>query len=220
MDYSGPQASDFANVASLNYAFLLRLRSRSRDSALPVDLPDALRQRIVAIRDPQLERLASSPFLLLSIREHDEACWRRAIDQARQPDMLQAGTSCGAEIATVAASFLWHLARRRPYAARLLAGASPAWCRLVAGCTLLSLLAPLPGRAGMLQPRLAGDAYFWSKLLGPGLSANGEVRHAAQLACLQSMLTATAPAAAPVLRAAACKPPVPVRTASLSRDAD
>ena len=44
MDFSGPEPADFANVAALNRAFLLRLRSPSAGRDLRAHIPEPLRK--------------------------------------------------------------------------------------------------------------------------------------------------------------------------------
>lgn len=203
MDYTGPHAADFAEVTALNHAFLVRLRSPCAAGAhLRNQLPEQLHPVITGLRDVQVERLATSPFLLLSLRERDAGFWQRlAIDHA-SPDLFSAEDENTDEIAAAALSFLWHLARRNPYAARLVAGAGNDWCSFLTNTTLLTLLRRASGRRNLLHPRLANNRTFWTKLLGPGLDSSTEVRVSAQTACLQTMLT-DVPDPAPQYRAAA-----------------
>lgn len=190
MDFTGPDAADFADVAALNHAFLARLRSPGASGAqLREQLPDHLRPVVVALRDLQVERLASSPFLLLSLGEQDPACWRRLAGERASPDLFLNAREHTDEIAAAALSFLWHLARRNPYAVRLVAGAGNDWCSIMTSNTLLTLLRRASSIPGMLRPRLADNAAFWSRLLGPGLDSNPNVRRAAHTTCLQTLLT-------------------------------
>lgn len=203
MDYSGPDAADYADVAALNYAFLVRLRSPGdAGTRLRAHLPGELRRVVTALRDVQIERLASSPFLLLTLRERDSAYWKRLADEHLSPDLFLAQRDATDEVAAAALSFLWHLARRNPYAARLVAGAGNEWCSMLTGHTLLPLLRQAAGRRDLLQPRHAGNAAFWGKLLGPGLDSNAVIRSAAHTACLQTILT-NMPAPVRLARAAA-----------------
>ena len=69
MDYQGPEPADLQNVRALNTAFLEWLASDDRSRALPAEGP-----RLFAGLDrTKLERLARVPFMLLSLREYDEA---------------------------------------------------------------------------------------------------------------------------------------------------
>jgi hypothetical protein len=209
MDYTGPDAADFADVAALNHAFVVRLRAPGVDGErLREQLPEPLHAVVSALRDVQVERLASSPFLLLSLRERASGYWQRLAGEQGDGDLFAEQHASPDVIAAAALSFLWHLARRNPYAARLLAGATNDWCSMLAGNTLLRLLRQASSRVDLLQPRLAGNPAFWTRLLGPGLDSNAEVRGAAHAACLQTILT-DVPDPARQLRAAARRTRLP-----------
>ncbi len=216
MDYSGPDASDFADVAALNHAFLMRLRSTA-GANLRERLPQRLRPAVAALRDVQVERLATTPFLLLTLRERDADYWKRLVGEDGFPDLFATATDGADDIVAAALSFLWHLARRNPYALRLLAGAANDWCATLAGSTLLELVRRASTRPDILLPREADNHEFWRKLLGPGLSSDASVRSAAHTACLQTMLTGL-PESVPILRAAARRSQPPrYRTAAIRR---
>lgn len=216
MDYSGPDVADYAEVAALNQAFLVCLRAPA-GAMLRRCLPERLQPVIAALRDVQIERLASTPFLLLSLRERDAAFWRQLADAGSGPDLFATGRNGGDAIAPAALSFLWHLARRNPYALRLVAGAGNDWCSILADNMLLGLLRRIALREDVLLPREADNGEFWCKLLGPGLSSEPTVRVAAHTACLQTMLTEL-PEAVPILRAAARRSQPPrYRTAAVPR---
>jgi hypothetical protein len=114
------------------------------------------------------------------------------------------------DIAVAAVSFIWHLTRRNPYAARLVCGASPQWCEQISEHTLFDLLQRVGADPQILQPRFAGNVGCWQKLLGPGLSSNAGVRESAYLACLQTLLTDTSREPVRRLRTAACNTSIPV----------
>ena len=213
MDYQGPEPADFHNVCTLNQEFLARLRaSSSAKSWLPL-LAAPLRPLVRSLTDLQVERLAAAPFLLFSLRQNDADYWRALPGGTPQADLL-AGKRRGAESSQLAAAslgFLWQLARRNPYAVRLVSGASLSWCECLADCTLLHLLRFAAGREELLRPRRAADVEFWSKLLGPGVSPEAPVRRAAQLSALQSMLTGDMSARSGALRPAACSAPLSSR---------
>ena len=209
MDYTGPDTADFADVAALNHAFLVRLRATgSAGSRLREQLPASLRSVVAALRDVQVERLAASPFLLLSLREQDAEYWQRLAGEHAMPDLFAAEAKGTDEIAAAALSFLWHLARRNPYAVRLVAGAGHDWCAMLTSNTLLPLLRRASSRPDLLQPRHASSPAFWTKLLGPGLDSNAVIRAAAHTACLQTILTEM-PEPARQPRAAACRSQLP-----------
>jgi hypothetical protein len=169
---------------------------------------------IKGLTDLQLERLSAVPFLLLSLRERDEDYWRVISSDNSNFDLFgkgdpdsERGLLCAAGLA-----FIWTLAGRNPYAARLVSGATLGWCERLVDSTLLTLLQRTAGRHDLLQPRLAGNEDFWNKLLGPGLSSEREVRRAAHLAALQSTLTEDPAANYRAIKAAACSTLVPTHS--------
>ena len=146
------------------------------------------------------------------MRERDEAFWTHLAQQASEPDLFATGPGHHDDLAIPALSFLWQLAQRNPYAARLVSGATTRWCDQVSECTLLGLLRRIQGRRDVLQPRFAGLDACWRKLLGPGLSSQAEVRESAHLACLQTLLTEEPTLGSQGMRAAACSSAAPMVT--------
>lgn len=216
MDYLGPDSADFTDVAALNHAFLVRLRSPA-GATLRLRLPERLQPVVAALRDVQVERLATTPFLLMTLRERDAGFWRRLVGAEPLPDLFATGSHGANDIATAALSFLWHLARRNPYALRLIAGAGNEWCSVMTDSTLIALLRVVSSHPDILLPRQPDSGEFWCKLLGPGLSSDAAVRGAAHAACLQTMLT-DLPEMVPILRAAARRSQPPrYRTAAVRR---
>jgi hypothetical protein len=214
MDFSGPEAADFANVRALNHAFLLRLREPRHGQALRRQLSPAVATLLEGLQNRQVERLATVPFLLLSLGENDEAGWC-AVDTAQANlDLFCAAEPRSDELLTTAVSFMWQLARRNPYAARLVTGASIGWCERLAECTLLDVLQAATDHNGLLQPRFATNEAFWRKLLGPGLSSAATVRRSAHVTCLQCLLTENPAALRRRFRAAACDKSVPTLSVS------
>ena len=211
MDYSGPEPADFANVTSLNHAFLSGLRRPIRGQQLRRQMTSRVRSSIRELTDLQIDRLSATPFMLMSLRERDIEYWRSLFaDDANEDLFLSAAAEPETEqLATAGIAFLWQLARRNPYTARLLCGATIRWCEELTDRTLLRLLQQTCRRNDLLQPRLAGSDEFWDKLLGPGLSSEPQVRNAAHLAVLQSILTEDPVAQYHPLKAAACSTLVP-----------
>ena len=113
------------------------------------------------------------------------------------------------QLLMTAVSFLWQLAGRNPYAARLVSGATLGWCERLAECTLLHVLRTAAEHDGLMQARFVADGDFWRRLLGPGLSSDAQVRHSAHVTCLQWLLTEDPAAHYRRLRSAACDNPVP-----------
>lgn len=210
MEFSGPEPADFANVIALNRAFLRRLRAGSPGRDLRALIPGTMRHAVTGLTDRHVERLSALPFLLLSLRERDASFWNSVAADGATPDLFMSDARTHDEITVPAMSFLWQLARRNPYAARLVSGAPPDWCDHVGEYTLLALLQRIRGRRDVLQPRFAGHEGCWQKLLGPGLSSRRQVRESAHLTCLQTLLTDEPPSTPRRMRAAACSRSVPV----------
>jgi len=211
MDFSGPELADYCNVQSLNCEFLIRLRGSSSGRELRQQMAPTLRPMLGGLSDLQIERLSATPFLLLSLRERDEEYWHRLASDEPNGDLLIAAHQSheSNQLPAACLGFLWQLARRNPYAVRLVSGATLNWCERLAECTLFRLLQRMAGRGDLLRVRRAGDVEFWNKLLGPGLSSERDVRRAAQLSALQSILTAGPVPRYRSLRAAACNAPAP-----------
>ena len=211
MDYSGPQPADFANVRSLNKAFLRCLRSVAAGSRMRRMLPEAAGNTVLGLGEGEIARLADAPILLVSVREYDDSYWQTLLDSEPTGSLLddRPGTPEVAEVAAATLAFLWQAARHNPYAARLVSGATLAWCERLAGWTLQGVLWRARGRGDLLEPRFAGDAEVWQRLLESGLSPLPEVRRAARIAVLQRMLTGPCARIAPRRRAAACRSAVP-----------
>jgi len=211
MEFSGPDVADFANVARLNHAFLVRLRHVAHGRRLRALMPAATGALAARLTDLQIERLSGAPFLLLSLREREEAFWRVLTHQDSNFDLFETAAPDRPPdpLATAALSFLWQLAARNPYAARLVSGATLAWCERLSECTLVDTLQRVACRDDCIEPRLAGDGVLWTRLLGPGLSSNDTVRSAAHLTALQVVLTADPMTGYRELRPAACGVAVP-----------
>jgi hypothetical protein len=211
MDFSGPQPADFDNVQSLNRAFLLCLRETSCGRRMRQVFAPAVRLIIKGMSDLHVERLAATPFLLLSLRERDDDYWHDLSNTDVQDDLFLVRDTDAerGRLASAALAFLWQLARRNPYATRLVSGATLHWCEQLSDYTLLHLLQVTSRCEDLLLPRLANNPEFWDKLLGPGLSSELDVRRAAQLTALQSMLTEDPARRYQPTKEAACSTSIP-----------
>ena len=220
MEFSGPEIADFRNVESLNRRFLTLLRYSPVGRGLRQMLESSLRPIFASLTDLQIDRLSRVPFLLFSMRERDEEYWRFLLVEDRNDDLLVAADNGSetSQLATAGLAYMWQLARRNPYAARLISGATLNWCEQLAECTLLPILQNVAARDDLLQPRRADDTDFWIKLLGPGLSSRQEIRKAAQLSALQALLTSDLAARYRRLRTAACNSAMPSRQVAEKRD--
>lgn len=211
MEFSGPERSDLKDVRSINLAFLSFLRSAAGEP-LRNCLPQKLQPALQALSSRQTERLALVPFLLMSMGEFDEGCWLQSPRGRPIRDLFTPARDDAdplSRIATAAAGFLWQLARKNPYAARVVSGATLAWCEQLAEQTLLHVFECAVDDQRMLTPRLADNSVFWHRLLGAGVSTEFEIRRAAHLSALQSVLTHAATATPRRLQTAACYSSVP-----------
>ena len=188
MTFRGPEPADLANVRALNLSFIDLVRNRRARCGGQGD-------RIAALDRRRSERLAGCPFLLYSLSEHDAVRWERGFDAAAQQDLVDVLARPGDELVRlgiVTLGFLWQFARRRPYAARVVSGAPLAWCGMLADSTLIGASHFVANEPGIIGLRLAEDAAFWRKLLVAGTSHEQEVRDAAQLSAMHTLLTRTA----------------------------
>ena len=170
-EYQGPNADDYGNVRALNMAFL---------------------RATTDLKEPETGRLADTPFLLFSLREQDLSWWDRALAVYRQDDLVEEvlpaePSICQLQVAAL--SFLWYLGRRNPYAARVLTGASVAWCELVAELPLVTLLDSAGGRSELLRSRLNQPCAMSEQLQGGATSSRRAVQRSSQHTALQLLLT-------------------------------
>ena len=206
MDYQGPETADLANVSALNRAFLEWLAVDTRADQLPGDTG-----RLFALLDRQkVERLARAPFLLLSLGEENEDVWRAVFAQTPPKQLLvnMNPSDAGAiRLTTAALGFLWQLAARNPYTARLVSGASLSWCEQLSERALVDIVTRVAEEPQILVVRAADDAELWTRLLTAGVSGRRDLRVAARISALQSVLTGTARSGYRPLASAACKLP-------------
>lgn len=192
-EYPGPDRADYANVFALNAAFL---RATSD------------------LKGPQRGRLAASPFLLFSLREDDLQWWERILADDHQADLVSEFAASDFElrrIQTVAISYLWQLARQNAYAARVVSGASIAWCEKIAELPLITLLDRSAGRSDLMKSRLDTSDTLGGRLLGDGISASRDLRRSSQFSALQGLLTRSGLDESARLPAAACTLSGPMR---------
>lgn len=192
MEFAGPDAADFANVRALNSAFLELARRRRLSRACLNGLDEKLANRLQSLSETQASRLASVPFLLFSFRERDARLWEQLLKATGNPDLFAASSAASGELARLTAAglgFVWQLAQRNPYAARVLAGASLHWCEQIAERTFFQLLAVTRLREDLLQLRSGGAIELWAKLLDAGVMHEDRIRQCAHISALQAVLT-------------------------------
>jgi hypothetical protein len=192
-EYPGPNPDDYANVLALNTAFI---------------------KAAFEMKGPQRGRLAAAPFLLFSFRERDLDWWDEALVENLQEDLMAAPELDNPQLQRIqiaALSFLWHLARRNPYATRIITGANVSWCEKITDLPLVTLLDRIGARGDVMQSRLDNSNRFGGRLLGDGTSSRRTVRRSSQLVALQSLLTQAPFDNYTRLPAAACAMPRPTR---------
>ncbi len=152
----------------------------------------------------------------MSFAENDEARWQALFAERRTRDLLeclQLRDEAASGLVAAGLGFLWQLAQRNPYAARLVSGASLSWCEQLAACTLMDLFSRALEDQALLAPRMADKPDIWNRLLTAGVSNRRHARHAARVSALQTLLTRRPLRRYRPLAAAACKMP-PVKTRS------
>lgn len=199
MEYEGLTQDDLANVRALNRAWL-RLRLQDAKGVPPLS-------------GKRLERLASAPFLLFSFREHDERRWKLLLDDGPQQELLDEHPDAVGgllPLQSAGLAFLWELARRNPYVARLVSGAPLSWCEQIASVTLVRVL-DCGARRQLLESRFENTSALHKRLWRRGGSALREMRVFAQIGALQAMLTSRELVPYRRMPAAACRMPQPAR---------
>lgn len=185
-EFPGPSPDDYANVLALNAAFI---------------------RATFDMKGPQRGRLAATPFLLFSFRERDLDWWDAALVENYQGDLVEERGLNDPDlqrVQTASLSFLWHLALRNAYAARIISGATQSWCEKITELPLVTLLDRIGARGDLLQSRLDDKGELGTRLLGGGTSSRPKIRRSSQLTALQSLLTHATFEKYPRLPIAAC----------------
>jgi hypothetical protein len=197
MEYEGLTPDDLANVHALNGAWLRLHQVHAKE------LP--------RLSNNQLKRLALAPFLLFSFREHDDFRWKSLLEAGSQNDLLEEQATAGSDLLglqTTGLAFIWGLARRNGYVARLVSGAPLHWCEQIASATLVQILDSASRRL-IIEPRLEMTSDSHKRLWLRGGSAVQKLRVYAQISALQAMLTSRQLVPFRRMPAAACRMPQP-----------
>ena len=208
MQFQCPGPAELTNVFVLNSAFIAWQRSISREPGREARMDPGIPARLAALDGAQRERLARTPFLLMSLAEDDELRWQALFSEQTTRDLLrcmQLRDEAASRITAAGLGFLWQLAQRNPYAARLVSGASLEWCEQLSACTLMDLIARALEDPTLLAPRMSDQPDFWDRLLTAGVSNRRQVRVAARVATLQTVLIQHPLRPYRPLAAAACK---------------
>lgn len=210
MNYQGPDRADLNNVFELNAAFIDWQRARPLEDGCAGGMSPDNCGRLAALSVEQRERLARTPFLLMSLAEDDELRWQSLFAEQQTRDLLQCAQrrdQAASRLTAAGLGFLWQLAQRNPYAARLVSGASLSWCEQLATYTLMDLFTRALEDPALLAPRFANQARLWDKLLTAGVSKRRHLRFAARMGALQTVLTNAPVPPYRALAAAACRMP-------------
>lgn len=199
MDYEGLCRDDLLNVYALNHSWLEGQRVAVRGG--------------VRWTSRRVERLADTPFLLFSFREQDARWWRSLLGDDPQQSLFDAGPPISGEMLALQSAgmaFLWDLARRNPYVARIVSGASLAWCEQIASATLVRVQTCATS-GHLIESRFQDGSTLHRRLLQRGCSSSREKRVFAQISALQAMLTGGEAVPSRRLSAAACRMPAPAQ---------
>lgn len=180
MEFEGLTQDDLANVSALNRRWLRLLQDDGTGTR--------------RLTSKARERLAAAPFLLFTFREYDESLWRSLLDPGRQRDLLEVSAPASSELRALQAAgiaFLWELARRNPYALRVVSGAPLRWCEQIMSTTLVRVLEAVAHHT-VIEARFDEQSSSYRRLLRQGGSTAREPRLFAQIGALQAMLTSAA----------------------------
>lgn len=205
MDFQGPTPADYENLRSLNVAFLELLQTRKSGWRYLEGLSQELVGRLPRLSRKEIRWLAATPFLLFSFRERDDIFWRKLLSDDMSRDLFAVplrSTDDTTRLVSAGLGFVWQLANRNPFAARLICEASAHWCEQITERTLFYLLAVAGHRSDLLVLRAQHDTVLWQKLLFNGLSQEAATRNAAHISALHYFLIRQPASAA--WQAAAC----------------
>ena len=211
--HEGPKATDLENVRALNEAFLTMLRRSPHARKHLFGLRSDVARQLIDLSPRRAARLAEVPFLLFSFRERDEPFWRPAFDVDTTQDLFAPTPQMHGDVSRLidaGLGFIWQLAKQNPYVLRMVCGATVHWCEQVAEHPLIQILGFASSNHEMLVIRLERKTEVWLKLLDAGVSDLREVRRAAHISALQTVLTSTEEVAGTAWASAACRTQIPI----------
>jgi len=211
--HEGPKATDLENVRALNEAFLTMLRRSPHARKHLFGLRGDVARQLIKLSPRRAARLAEVPFLLFSFRECDEPFWRPAFEVDTTQDLFATTQQTHGDVSRLidaGLGFIWQLAKQNPYVLRMLCGASVHWCEQVAEHPLIQILDFASSNHEMLVIRLEKKTEVWLKLLDAGVSDLREVRRAAHISALQTVLTYADQVAKTAWASAACRTQAPI----------
>jgi len=206
MAFEGPAPVDYQNVCALNRAYLSLLQENRRARRSLHQLSSPLCRRITSLTRHQVDRLSATPLLLLSLRERDDKLWEQILADESGHDLFTRPVADDLDrLQSASLGFVWQLSRQNPYTLRLICGATLHWCEQIAERTFFGLLAAAAPHPDLLELRRGNDNELWSKLLDNGVSRETDVRTAAHVSALQTVLTRPAASVPRTWAVAACK---------------
>lgn len=206
MAFDGPAPFDYRNVCALNRAYLSLLQANRNARGSLHQLSSPLSRRITSLTSHQVDRLSTAPFLLLSFRERDDELWEQILSNEFAGDLLARPLANDLDrLQSAGLGFVWQMARQNPYTLRLTCGATLHWCEQIAERTFSALLAAVAPHPDLLELRRGNNEDLWLKLLVNGLSRDRNVRSAAHLSALQTVLTRPVERVPRTWAVAACK---------------
>ena len=190
MAFDSPLTADFGNIVPLNREFLELLRTEKGLRKSVMELPEYQHHRLVTLDRSEALRLAETPFLLFSFREHDDVYWDRILTEPGSPGLFHGRISENVStLMSSALGLIWHLAQRDPFTLRLFSGAPLSWCETIADLTLHHLLDATCRSGDLPVLRFSYHRELWRSLLDGGVSGRVSVRKATQLSALQIVLS-------------------------------
>lgn len=220
MQFLGPDPSDFRNVRALNREFTALIRRPRSFDCTAEGRGGGIRDALSSLCARQLDYLAGVPFLLFSLAEDNAELWQRRFGSDGTRDLFAASESADAAAACFVAAgtgFAWQLARRNPYALRLVSGASMHWCEELASRPLVQVINAACTDGGVLGLRGLNTPGLWEKLLTDGVHDDERVRSAAHASAWHMLLSRPVVRRRATLAAAACRTRVPTLTVADDR---
>lgn len=210
MYFAGLEKADLADLLELNRGFLELLGAESAGQTILANVPDRIVGRMQSLTGRDRRRLARVPFLLCTCHAGDVEYWQALLAPGAAGDLFVDRTQQGPGLLRLTSGvigFAWQLARKNPFAARLLTGASAAWCEEIASQPLLRLIESACRSEDGIRLRMAHEDRFWGHLLRHAVSDDPLIRRAARTSGLQrTLLSTSAPTRLP-LAAKSIAPP-------------
>lgn len=194
MHHQGLIEGHLEEVAALNAQYLALLLARGAPAADPRLAADSpLLARMARLGEERLAELADCPFLLYTLGEDELIPQYRGFGRAEELADASRGLPA---LALMSLTWLRSLARRNPFAVRLIAGATEGWCVELAGAAPGALVNHARRAERWMRPRFAREGRFWEDAIAAIEERRGERLRAVRTAGLQRLLSRSAIASA------------------------